>query len=151
MTVKGFLVVIMLVALLGAFAPIHADSCTTKSGYYVASLNADIDPGAANFMSTTVSNAESACNANIVFILSTNGGDGGSMESMVGSIESFQNSGGMFTTLIAPAGSFAFSAGAYIAEASNKIYMVPGTTIGSATPIVSGIPTGEENTTMRKE
>jgi len=90
MTVKGFLVVIMLVALLGAFAPIHADSCTTKSGYYVASLNADIDPGAANFMSTTVSNAESACNANIVFILSTNGGDGGSMESMVSSISSFQ-------------------------------------------------------------
>ncbi len=151
MTVKGFLVVIMLVALLGAFAPIHADSCTTKSGYYVASLNADIDPGAANFMSTTVSNAESACNANIVFILSTNGGDGGSMESMVSSISSFQQWGGRFITLVAPEGAFAFSAGSYIAEASNSIYMVNGTTIGSATPIVSGIPTGEVNSTMAKD
>jgi membrane-bound serine protease (ClpP class) len=73
------------------------------------------------------------------------------MESMVNSIESFQSSGGSFITVVAPSGAFAFSAGAYVAEASNKIYMVPGTTIGSATPIVSGIPTGEENTTMRKD
>jgi len=73
------------------------------------------------------------------------------MESMVGSIESYQQWGGNFTTLVAPAGGFAFSAGAYIAEASTKIYMVPGTTIGSATPIVSGIPTGEENSTMTKD
>jgi membrane-bound ClpP family serine protease len=29
--------------------------------------------------------------------------------------------------------------------------MVPGTVIGSATPIVSGIPTGEENTTLAKD
>ena len=29
--------------------------------------------------------------------------------------------------------------------------MAPGTTIGSATPIVSGIPTGEENTTLTKD
>src|SRR5260370_26521470 len=29
--------------------------------------------------------------------------------------------------------------------------MVPGTVIGSATPIVSGIPTGEENTTLTKD
>src|SRR5260370_1583460 len=29
--------------------------------------------------------------------------------------------------------------------------MIPGTVIGSATPIVSGIPTGEENTTLTKD
>ncbi len=126
-------------------------TCATKSGYYVASLNADIDPGTADFMATTVSNAESVCAANIVFVLTTNGGDGASMESMIGSIASYQQWGGNFTTLVAPQGAYAFSAGSYIAEASNKIFMEPGTTIGSATPIVSGIPTGEENSTMTKD
>jgi membrane-bound serine protease (ClpP class) len=146
----------MAVVLLLAFAvqvlPAHAQSCGPAPGtYYVASLNGDIDPGSADFMATTVSNAESLCAANIVFILTTNGGDGASMESMIGSIQSYQQWGGNFTTLVAPQGAFAFSAGSYIAESSDKIVMAPGTTIGSATPIVSGIPTGEENTTLTKD
>ena len=73
------------------------------------------------------------------------------MESMISSIASYQQWGGNFSTVVAPQGSYAFSAGSYIAEASNGIYMEPGTTIGSATPIVSGIPTGEENSTMTKD
>jgi membrane-bound serine protease (ClpP class) len=129
----------------------RAQTCSVQSGYYVASLNGNIDPGSADFLATTVSNAEAACANHLVFVLTTNGGDGGSMESMVGSISSYQQWGGTFITLVAPQGAFAFSAGSYVAEASAKIYMVPGTTIGSATPIVSGIPTGEENSTMRKD
>ena len=73
------------------------------------------------------------------------------MDSMISSISSYQGWGGTFVTLVAPPGAHAFSAGSYIAEASNQIYMVQGTTIGSATPIVSGIPTGEENSTMTKD
>ena len=143
----------LLLAFAAQLAPAHAQSttCATRNGFYVASLNADIDPGTADFMATTVSNAESVCAANIVFVLTTNGGDGASMESMIGSIASYQQWGGNFTTLVAPQGAYAFSAGSYIAEASNKIFMEPGTTIGSATPIVSGIPTGEENSTMTKD
>jgi len=150
-SLRLLLVAALLLALVGGFAPTHADGCTSKTGYYVASLNANIDPGAANFMSTTVGNAEADCDGQIAFILSTNGGDGGDMESMVNSISSYQQWGGNFVTLVAPQGAFAFSAGSYIAEASNEIYMVNGTVIGSATPIVSGIPTGEENTTMAKD
>ncbi len=148
---------LLAVALLLAFAvqvlPTHAQSqsCASKSSYYVASLNADIDPGTADFMATTVSNAESLCAGHIVFVLVTNGGDGASMESMISSITSYQQWGGNFTTVVAPQGSYAFSAGSYIAESSNAIYMEPGTTIGSATPIVSGIPTGEENSTLTKD
>ena len=147
------LAVLLVLVLAFQVFPAHAQSqsCATKSGYYVASLNADIDPGTADFMSTTVSNAESQCAANIVFVLVTNGGDGASMESMISSIGSFQQWGGTFITVVAPQGSYAFSAGSYIAEASNRVYMEPGTTIGSATPIVSGIPTGEENSTMTKD
>lgn len=147
--------VILLAAILLAFAlqvyPATAQSCQPGSGYYVTSFNGNIDPGSADHMTTTVSNAEAQCAGHIIFVLTTNGGDGASMESMIGSISSYQQWGGNFTTLVAPSGSFAFSAGSYIAEASNKIFMVPGTTIGSATPIVSGIPTGEENTTLTKD
>jgi membrane-bound serine protease (ClpP class) len=145
------LVTALLLAFAASFVPAHAQSCGTPSGYYVASMNGDIDPGSADFMTTTVNNAKSLCAAHIVFVLTTNGGDGASMESMIASIESYQGWGGDFTTVVAPSGAYAFSAGSYIAEASNKIYMVPGTTIGSATPIVSGIPTGEENSTLTKD
>ena len=133
-----------------AQAPVGAAPTLCK-GYYVASLNGDVDPGAADFMATTVSNAESASACTIVFVLTTNGGDGGDMEAMISSISGFQQQGGNFTTLVAPEGAFAFSAGSYIAQASDRIYMVPGTTMGSATPIVSGIPTGETNTTLTKD
>jgi membrane-bound serine protease (ClpP class) len=142
----------LLLTMGAVLVPTHAKGCTTTTGYYVASLNGNIDPGAADFLSTTVSNAESICAAHILFVLTTNGGDGQSMESMIGSIAAFQQQpNGTFITVVAPQGSFAFSAGSYIAEASDKIYMEPGTTIGSATPIVSGIPTGEENSTLRKD
>lgn len=137
------------------FAPVHAQSapvgCANTDGYYVASMNGNIDPGSADFLAATVSQAEASCSGHIVFILATNGGDGGSMQSMIASIARYRSWNGTFTTLVAPHGGFAFSAGAYIAEASDKIYMVPGTTIGSATPIISGIPTGEEETTLRKD
>ncbi|HKT21786.1 MAG TPA: hypothetical protein VJR06_04075, partial [Nitrososphaerales archaeon] len=142
----------LLLAFAAQLAPVHAQSCGPTSGtYYVASMNGIIDPGSADFMATTVANAESLCAANIVFVLTTNGGDGASMQSMIGDVQSYQQWGGTFTTVIAPQGAYAFSAGSYIAESSNKIYMEPGTTIGSATPIVSGIPTGEENTTLTKD
>ena len=148
---KLLLAVSLLLTFVGQLAPVHAQSCSQNSSYYVASLNADIDPGAADFLASAVGNAQAICAGNFVLVLTTNGGDGGSMESMVGSIASYQQWGGTFITLVAPGGAFAFSAGAYIAEASTKIYMVPGTTIGSATPIVSGIPTGETNTTLTKD
>ncbi|MDG6986001.1 MAG: nodulation protein NfeD [Nitrososphaerota archaeon] len=144
--------VALLLALAAQAFPAHGQqSCSSSGGYYVASLNAGIDPGAADFMSITVSNAESLCAHTIVFVLNTNGGDGTSMESMVGSIQSYQAWGGTFITLVAPQTSHAWSAGSYIAEASTQIVMVNGTSIGAATPIVSGIPTGEENGTYSKD
>jgi membrane-bound serine protease (ClpP class) len=151
--VRGLLLIAVLIAFAAPMVASHAQSqtCSSKSSYYVASLNADIDPGTADFMATTVSNAESLCAGNLVFVLVTNGGDGASMESMIASIDSYQQWGGNFSTVVAPEGGYAFSAGSYVAEASSGIYMEPGTTIGSATPIVSGIPTGEENSTMTKD
>ena len=134
------------------FAATHAQSCSnSQSTYYVASMDMTIDPGAQDFVSASLSDAQSACANHFVLVMNTFGGDGRSMDKIVRGIANFQASGGIVITLIAPSGTHAFSAGAYIAEASDKIFMTPGTTIGSATPIVYNIPVGEENTTLTKD
>ena len=108
-------------------------------------------PGASAFISSALGDAQAAGANHFVLVLNTFGGDGQSMDDIVQAISAYESSGGTFITLVAPYGAHAFSAGAYIAEASDEIYMVNGSVIGSATPIVSGIPTGEENTTMTKD
>jgi membrane-bound serine protease (ClpP class) len=122
-----------------------------QSNVYVASLDQDIDPGAQDFVTSSIDDATSSGIHNFILIINTNGGNGANMEAIISAISGYEGNGNNFTTLIAPGSAHAFSAGAYIAESSTKIFMVPGTVIGSATPIVSGIPTGEENTTLTKD
>src|SRR5438445_3766219 len=123
-----------------------------QSSVYVASLDQNIDPGAEDFVVSSINDATSSGIHNFILILNTNGGSGANMENIISAISNYESTGSdNFTTLIAPSSAHAFSAGAYIAESSNQIFMVPGTVIGSATPIVSGIPTGEENTTLTKD
>src|SRR5438876_11845650 len=123
-----------------------------QSNVYVASLDQNIDPGAEDFVVSSINEATSAGIHNFILILNTNGGSGANMENIISAISDYEYSGNNnFTTLIAPSSAHAFSAGAYIAESSKFIVMIPGTVIGSATPIVSGIPTGEENTTLTKD
>ncbi len=126
----------------------HAAS---SSDYYVASLDSNIDPGAQDFVVSSINDAASSGMHHFILVINTNGGSGANMENIISAISTYEGTGNNFTTLIAPLGAHAFSAGAYIAEASRKIFVVPGTTIGSATPIVYGIPTGEENTTLTKD
>jgi len=123
-----------------------------QSNVYVASLDQNIDPGAEDFVVSSINDATSAGIHNFILILNTNGGSGANMENIITAISNYESNGNNnFTTLVAPSSAHAFSAGAYIAESSTSIFMVPGTVIGSATPIVSGIPTGEENTTLTKD
>src|SRR5881296_1174389 len=143
-----FLVFALVVLALQASLPEKAHA---QSNFYVASLNQDIDPGAEDFVVSSINDATSSGIHNFILILNTNGGSGANMENIISAISNYESAGNNFTTLIAPSSAHAFSAGAYIAESSNQIFMVPGTVIGSATPIVSGIPTGEENTTLTKD
>lgn len=122
-----------------------------QSNVYVASLNQDIDPGAEDFVVSSINEATSSGIHSFILILNTNGGNGANMENIISAISIYQGNGNNLTTLVAPGSAHAFSAGAFIAEESDKILMIPGTVIGSATPIVSGIPTGEENTTLTKD
>src|SRR2546430_3177492 len=123
-----------------------------QSNVYVASLDQNFDPGAEDFVVSSINDATSSGMHSFILILNINGGSGANMENIISAISSYESNGNNnFTTLVAPTSAHAFSAGAYIAEASSSIFMVPGTVIGSATPIVSGIPTGEENTTLTKD
>ncbi len=114
-------------------------------------MDLTIDPGAQDFVSSALGDAQAACANHFILVMNTFGGNGQSMDNIIGAISSFDANGGTVTTLIAPSGAHAFSAGAYISEASDKIFMTPGTAIGSATPIVYNIPLGEENTTLTKD
>jgi membrane-bound serine protease (ClpP class) len=129
------------------------DKAHAQSNVYVASLDQDIDPGAQDFVTSSINDATSANIHNFILVLNTNGGDGADMENIITAISNYEGgcTNNNFTTLIAPTSGHAFSAGAYIAESSCNILMVPGTVIGSATPIVSGIPPGQESTTLTKD
>ncbi len=129
----------------------NALSCGGQPSYYVASMNMTIDPGSQDFVTSAINDARASCANHFVLVMNTFGGAGNNMDNIINAISSYQADGGTFITLIAPSGNHAFSAGAYIAEASDKIYMTPGTAIGSATPIVYNIPTGEVNTTLTKD
>jgi membrane-bound serine protease (ClpP class) len=122
-----------------------------QSNVYVASLDQNIDAGAQDFVVSSINDATSSGIHNFILIINTNGGAGVNMENIISAISAYEGAGNRFTTLIAPGSAHAFSAGAYIAEASKNITMVPNTVIGSATPIVSGIPIGQENTTFAKD
>src|SRR5216117_444392 len=149
---KDRIVLVLVFALVFlAFQASLSDTVHAKSNFYVASLNQDIDPGAEDFVVSSINDATSAGIHSFILILNTNGGSGSNMENIISAISNYEGAGNTFYTLVAPASAHAFSAGAYIAEASNNITMIPGTLIGSATPIVSGIPTGEENTTLTKD
>ena len=140
--------ILLFLALQSAFSPPAKASGT----YYVAAMNQTIDPGAEDFVVSSINDATSQGIHNFILVLDTFGGNGQNMDNIITAISNYRGPGNnSFTTLIAPFGAHAFSAGAYIAEASTTIIVVPGTTIGSATPIVYGIPTGEENTTLTKD
>jgi membrane-bound serine protease (ClpP class) len=140
-----------LALLVAAFAlsmmPAVAHAQTGSSSYYVASLDASVDPGAQDFVTGAISSAQSMGISHFVLVLNTFGGDGTSMDNIVQSISSYEAGGGTFITLVGPYGAEAFSAGAYIAEASTQVYMLNGTVIGSATPVLSTFPAGDSNTT----
>src|SRR5712692_4165250 len=144
----------LLLLLAALFLTIQAslpEKAHAQSNVYVASLDQNIDPGAEDFVVSSINDASASGIHNFILILNTNGGSGTNMENIISAISNYEGNGNNFTTLVAPGSAHAYSAGAYIAESSNSIVMVPGTVIGSATPIVSGIPLGQENSTFQKD
>ncbi len=122
-------------------------SGTTGGTVLVVDFSVPVDPGSAQFMSRVVSLAQSQHAAAIVIEMNTPGGLLSDMVSIVGSITTANQSGIPTYTFIVPNGLGA-SAGSYIAMATNKILMAPGSEIGPSTPIVVGGSALEQNHTQ---
>jgi membrane-bound serine protease (ClpP class) len=113
----------------------------------IADFNVQVDPGSAAFMSRVVSTAQSQNAAAIVIEMNTPGGSLNDMLSIISSITAANQSGIPTYTFIVPNGLGA-SAGSYIAMATNKILMAPGSIIGPSTPYIIGGTALEQNHTQ---
>jgi membrane-bound serine protease (ClpP class) len=113
----------------------------------VADFSVPVDMGSAAFMARVVNTAQSQNAAAIIIEMNTPGGSLSNMLEIVDSITSANQSGIPTYTFIKPNGLGA-SAGSYIAMASNRILMAPGSEIGPSTPIVVGGTNLEQNHTQ---
>ncbi len=118
------------------------------SNFYVASLDAGIDAGAQDFVTSSIDDARSSGANVFILVLNTFGGNGNNMDNIIQAMSNYETAGNTVITLVAPSNTHAFSAGAFIAEASTKIYMVNGTVIGSATPV---LPPLSDPSELRKD
>jgi membrane-bound serine protease (ClpP class) len=113
----------------------------------VADFSVPVDPGSSAFISRVVATAQSDHAQAILIEMNTPGGLLNDMISIVGSVTKANQSGIPTYTFIVPNGLGA-SAGSYIAMATNKILMAPGSEIGPSTPIVVGGTSLEQNHTQ---
>jgi len=97
----------------------------------IADFNVPVDPGSVAFMSRVVSTAQSQNAAAIVVEMNTPGGSLNDMLSIISSITAANQSSIPIYTFIVPNGLGA-SAGSYIAMATNRILMAPGSIMGQA-------------------
>ena len=113
----------------------------------IANFNVQVDPGSVAFMSRVVSTAQSQNAAAIVVEMNTPGGSLNDMLSIISSITEANQSSIPTYTFIVPNGLGA-SAGSYIAMATNRILMAPGSIIGPSTPYIIGGTALEQNHTQ---
>src|SRR6266849_2021659 len=76
-----------------------------QSSFYVASLDQNIDPGAQDFVVSSINDATSSGIHNFILIINTNGGAGVNMENIISAIAAYEGgncASANFTTLIAP-------------------------------------------------
>jgi membrane-bound serine protease (ClpP class) len=111
----------------------------------IVNFNVPVDPGSSSFVDSAVSYAITNRASAIVIEMNTPGGLLSDMISIISSITRANQSGRIPTyTYVVPNGAAA-SAGSYIAMATNKIFMGPGSVIGPSTPEVVGGTAEEQN------
>ncbi len=122
----------------------RANAQTQSREVIVVVLNVQIDPGSSGLLSRAVSQARADSAAAVIVEMNTPGGLGSDMVSMIDDISASPVP--VYTYV--PNDSLAASAGSYIAMASRKIIMGPGSQIGPSTPIVVGGTELEQNHTQ---
>ncbi|MGC8949353.1 MAG: NfeD family protein [Thermoprotei archaeon] len=125
----------------------HVYSDNLSNTVIIAKLNVPIDPGSSHFVERVVNYAINQKAVAIVIEMNTPGGLLNDMISIIASITKANQSGIPTYTFVIPNG-MAASAGSYIAMATNKIIMGPGSVIGPSTPIVIGGTPLEQNHTQ---
>ena len=149
--ILGLLVAVLFLLVVSSFLGSSAAASTqpvaSGNAVVIADFSVPVDPGSAAFMSRVVATAQSQNAAAIVIEMNTPGGSLGDMLSIVSSITTANQSGIPTYTFIVPNGLGA-SAGSYIAMATNRILMAPGSEIGPSTPIVVGGTELEQNHTQ---
>jgi membrane-bound serine protease (ClpP class) len=113
----------------------------------IVNFNVVVDPGSSSFVDSAVSYAIGNGASAIIIEMNTPGGLLSDMLSIINSITRANQSGIPTYTFVVPNG-LAASAGSYIAMATNKIFMAPGSAIGPSTPIVVGGTALEQNHTQ---
>src|SRR6476646_2831052 len=117
-----------------ATAPSSARAGDSRPHVIAITLNSEINPVSASFVSDSIKRAEDDHAAALVILLDTPGGDSNSMDAIV------QDE--LAATLpvivyVSPQGGRAASAGVFVTMASDYAAMAPNTNIGAATSIVS--------------
>ncbi|MGI0084254.1 MAG: NfeD family protein, partial [Nitrososphaerales archaeon] len=102
----------------------------------VIQLYEQIDAGSASMISRGVSQAQTGRAAAVIIDMNTPGGLLSDMITMISAINSTKNTFPVYTFV--GNDSSAASAGSYVAMASDKIYMAPGSQIGPSTPFIIG-------------
>ncbi|HYB93305.1 MAG TPA: nodulation protein NfeD [archaeon] len=131
---------------LGIVSMIHNVQAAT-SPVVIVNFNVPVDPGSSSFVSSAVRYAIANGASAIVIEMNTPGGLLSDMLSIINSI-TVANQSGIPTYTFVISNGLAASAGSYIAMASNKIFMAPGSAIGPSTPIVVGGTSLEQNHTQ---
>src|SRR5207244_6838495 len=102
---------LLLTALILTIQASLPEKAHAQSNVYIASLDQNIDPGAEDFVVSSINAATSAGIHKFILILNTNRARGANMENIISAISAYEYSGNnSFTTLLAPSSTHAFSA-----------------------------------------
>ncbi|MEM0155596.1 MAG: nodulation protein NfeD [Thermoplasmataceae archaeon] len=138
--------VFFLLAILILPAHLASQPQVSSKNVMVINLDEEIDPGSGSMITNALSVSNTANTAAVIISMNTPGGILNNMIQMVDAINATEARGIPVYTYIVPDGMGA-SAGSYVAMASDKIYMGPGSFIGPSTPIVVGGTALEQNHT----
>jgi len=131
--------------LLASVGP-KAHGAPAQPAVLVVDFSVPVDPGSSSLMAGALAFAKSSSAPAIVIQMNTPGGLLSDMTAII-SVMGQANQSGIPTYTYVPPNALAASAGSYIAMASNKIIMGPGSEIGPSTPIVVGGTPLEQNHT----
>jgi membrane-bound serine protease (ClpP class) len=132
---RSLLAVLLLSCVALALAALNAEAQPAQPQIAVGSIKGIIGPPMASYVDRTISQAEQANAAAVVFFMDTPGGLSDSMRDIN---ERILASRVPVVIYVAPDGARAGSAGVYICYAAQLVGMAPATNIGSATPVAMG-------------